>query len=79
MAEHARHLFTSHDLHLRGDDGEWQALGHVLGVPVSRIRLVRQVHKAQVAVIAIIPAQAHEADGAAERDWKPALPCRPAG
>lgn len=50
MAEHARHLFTSHDLHLRGDDGEWQALGHVLGVPLSRIRLVKQMHKAQVAV-----------------------------
>ncbi|MEO7274580.1 MAG: peptidoglycan editing factor PgeF [Vicinamibacterales bacterium] len=51
LARHARHLFTSHDLELRGDAAEWQALGQVLGVPGPHIRLVRQVHRADVAIV----------------------------
>jgi polyphenol oxidase len=46
----ARHLFTAIHLELRGDPGEWQAVGGALGIRSSAIRLVKQVHRAQVAV-----------------------------
>jgi len=48
LAAHARHVFTSHDLDLRGDEREWQALGDVFEVHRSQIRLVKQVHRADV-------------------------------
>src|SRR4051794_17970083 len=51
LVQHARHLFTSHDLELRGDEAEWQALGDVFGVSRSQIRVVRQVHRADVAIV----------------------------
>ena len=50
LAPHAHHLFTSHDLELRGDEREWQALADVFGVRGSPIRLVQQVHRSDVAV-----------------------------
>ena len=51
LTGHARHLFTSHDLELRDDEAEWQALGGVLGVTRAHIRLVKQVHRADVAIV----------------------------
>ena len=51
LAGHARHLFTSRDLELRGKDAEWQAVGDVFGVPLLQIRLVKQVHRADVAIV----------------------------
>ena len=51
LARHARHLFTSHDLELRGDAAEWQAIGEAWGVQPSQIRLVKQVHRADVAIV----------------------------
>jgi purine-nucleoside/S-methyl-5'-thioadenosine phosphorylase / adenosine deaminase len=46
----ARHLFTSRDLILREDEGEWAAVAGSLGVPRERLLLIRQVHGVQVAV-----------------------------
>jgi polyphenol oxidase len=46
----ARHLFTGHYLTLRTDPAEWQAVASALGADSSAIRLIRQVHRADVAV-----------------------------
>jgi YfiH family protein len=50
LTAYARHLFTSHHLQLRGDDAEWRALADIFEVPPSALRLVKQVHRADVAV-----------------------------
>src|SRR5436190_15775934 len=39
-----RHLFTSRDLVLRDDAGEWAAVAESLDVPVDRLLLIKQVH-----------------------------------
>src|SRR5205823_10818272 len=46
----ARHLFTSSDLVLRGDEGEWAAVAASLDVAPGRLLLVKQVHGVHVAV-----------------------------
>ena len=50
MTTNARHLFTSHQLQLRGDEGEWRALTDLFQVAPAALRLVKQVHGATVAV-----------------------------
>jgi purine-nucleoside/S-methyl-5'-thioadenosine phosphorylase / adenosine deaminase len=51
LAAVARHLFTAHHLTLRGDPAEWQAVAAALGTDSSSIRLIKQVHRADVAVV----------------------------
>jgi YfiH family protein len=46
----APHLFTSRDLFLKEDQGEWKAVASSLGVPADRLLLVKQVHGIHVAV-----------------------------
>jgi YfiH family protein len=46
----AMHFFTTRTLALRDDDGEWRAVEDALGVPPTHLRLLRQVHGADVAV-----------------------------
>ena len=46
----APHLFTTADLVLAADDPAWHAVASAVGVDRSRLRLVRQVHGADVAV-----------------------------
>jgi len=46
----AAHLFTSRDLVLRGDEGEWSAVAASLGVETPRVLLVKQVHGVHVAI-----------------------------
>ena len=50
LALPAPHLYTSKDLELRDDQGEWHAVADSLGVPLERLLLVRQVHGTAVAV-----------------------------
>jgi YfiH family protein len=47
----APHLFSSRDLRLREDAGEWQAVAASLAVPPERLLLVSQVHGIAVAVV----------------------------
>ena len=44
------HLFTSRDVMLRDDEGEWTAVARSLGVTSDRLRLLRQVHGVDVAI-----------------------------
>jgi YfiH family protein len=46
----APHLFTSRDLFLTEDQGEWRAVSASLGVPADRLLLIKQVHGIHVAV-----------------------------
>jgi YfiH family protein len=46
----AAHLFSSRDLMLRDDEGEWAAVAASLGVAADRLLLVQQVHGIGVAV-----------------------------
>jgi polyphenol oxidase len=46
----ADHLFTARDLHLRDGEREWTAVAGEMGVPLERLLLVRQVHRAGVAI-----------------------------
>src|SRR4051812_39557425 len=46
----APHLFTSRDLVLREDAGEWAEVASSLGISRERLLLVRQVHGVQVAI-----------------------------
>src|SRR3954462_14526787 len=46
----APHLFTSRDLVLRDDEGEWTAVAASLGVGRERLLLIRQVHGVDVAI-----------------------------
>jgi YfiH family protein len=46
----APHLFTSRDLFLKEDQGEWKAAASSLGVPVDRLLLIKQIHGIHVAV-----------------------------
>lgn len=57
LLEYANHLFTTRDLWLRGDGGEWAAVARAVGVDPSRLLLIRQVHGNQ--------AVAHRAGAAA--------------
>jgi YfiH family protein len=50
LAGVADHLFTTGSLRLRDDDREWAALAAAMGVDVARVLLVRQIHRADVAV-----------------------------
>ena len=44
LLAHADHLFTTRDLRLREDGAEWSAVARAVGVDVSSLRLIRQVH-----------------------------------
>ena len=44
------HLFTSRDVVLRDNEGEWAAVAHSLGVSGDRLRLLKQVHGVAVVV-----------------------------
>jgi YfiH family protein len=46
----APHLFTSSDLALREDEGEWTAVAASLGLACDRLLLVKQVHGVHAAV-----------------------------
>ena len=46
----ADHFFTAGDLRLGTDVGEWQAVAHEIGVDANDLLLIRQVHRADVAV-----------------------------
>jgi YfiH family protein len=46
----ADHFFTARDLQLREDEREWGAVAHQIGVDAARLLLIRQVHRADVAV-----------------------------
>lgn len=46
----APHLFTSRDIELRDNAGEWTAVAASLGVSRERLLLIRQVHGTTVAV-----------------------------
>jgi YfiH family protein len=50
LLEAADHLFTAHDLVLRGSETEWEAVAAAMGVERERLLLVSQVHRAEVAV-----------------------------
>ena len=51
LVPHAHHLFTTRDLQLRDDPAEWAAVAGAVGVDAARLRLIRQVHGASVAVV----------------------------
>ena len=46
----AQHLFTTRDVQLGGDLGEWDAVAASLGVTRDRLLLIRQVHGTAVAI-----------------------------
>lgn len=46
----ADHLFTVRDLELRDREDEWRSVAQGIGVPLDRLLLIRQVHRADVAV-----------------------------
>lgn len=46
----ADHLFTTRNLRLRDEPREWDQVAAALGVPVSHLLLISQVHRADVAV-----------------------------
>jgi len=46
----ADHFFTTRDLQLREDEREWGAVAQQIGVDAARLLLIRQVHRADVAV-----------------------------
>jgi YfiH family protein len=46
----ADHFFTNANLELRDNRLEWQAVAHEIGVDADRVLLLRQVHRATVAV-----------------------------
>jgi YfiH family protein len=50
LAEVAPHVFTTAAVRLRDDEGEWQRVAEVMGVPAGSIRLIRQIHGRAVAV-----------------------------
>jgi YfiH family protein len=47
----APHVFTIGNLELRSREPEWQALAGAMGVPRDRLRLISQVHSADIAVV----------------------------
>jgi YfiH family protein len=47
----APHLFSSRDVMLRDDAGEWAAVAASMGVAADRLLLVKQVHGINVAVV----------------------------
>jgi polyphenol oxidase len=47
----AGHFFTMSNLELRGNEAEWSAVAQAADVPRDRLRLLRQVHGAGVAVV----------------------------
>jgi purine-nucleoside/S-methyl-5'-thioadenosine phosphorylase / adenosine deaminase len=51
LAEVAPHVFTGANLRLTGDDGEWRAVAERMGVEVRELRLIRQVHGIDVAIV----------------------------
>lgn len=46
----ADHFFTTRNLQLREDAREWDAVARQIGVDAARLLLIRQVHRADVAV-----------------------------
>ncbi len=46
----ADHFFTAGDLRLGTDVGEWQAVANEIGVAADDLLLIRQVHRADVAI-----------------------------
>ncbi len=50
LLDAADHLFTTGNLQLREDEREWAAVAGGMRVPRDRLLLVRQVHRADVAV-----------------------------
>jgi len=51
LLELADHFFTAGDLELRADDREWTAVAERLGLTVEHVLLIRQVHRADAAVV----------------------------
>lgn len=51
LLELADHFFTAGDLELRADDREWTAVAQRMGLRLEQLLLIRQVHRADVAVV----------------------------
>lgn len=51
LLELADHLFTAGDLELRADEREWAGVAERMGVGAEELLLIRQVHRAEVAVV----------------------------
>jgi YfiH family protein len=51
LLELADHFFTAGDLRLRADDLEWTAVAQRIGLSLEHLLLIRQVHRADVAVV----------------------------
>jgi purine-nucleoside/S-methyl-5'-thioadenosine phosphorylase / adenosine deaminase len=47
----APHLFSSGDVTLRDDEGEWEAIAASMAVPRERLLLVKQVHGVHVQIV----------------------------
>jgi YfiH family protein len=50
LLERADHFFTAGDLALRADDREWTAVAQQIRLPLEQLFLIRQIHRADVAV-----------------------------
>jgi YfiH family protein len=50
MNAFAPHVFTSRDVRLVEDAGEWASVADLMGVRPDRLRLIKQVHGADVAI-----------------------------
>jgi YfiH family protein len=51
LAQYAPHLFTTRDLQLGENDPAWSDVARAVGVDASRLRLIRQVHGSDVAIV----------------------------
>jgi purine-nucleoside/S-methyl-5'-thioadenosine phosphorylase / adenosine deaminase len=51
LLELADHFFTAGDLALRADDPEWTAVAQRMGLSLQQLFLIRQLHRADVAVV----------------------------
>jgi YfiH family protein len=47
----ARHVFTARNLQLRADRAEWDALAREMDVATGAVRLIKQVHEANIAIV----------------------------
>lgn len=75
----ADHLFTTRDLQLREDEHEWAAVAGAMGVGREGLLLVRQVHRADVAIARgdrTAPWQRPEADVLLTNDTSSAIAVR---
>jgi YfiH family protein len=51
LSDVADHFFTGGDLRLGSDEREWEAVAHEIGVDPAHLLLIRQVHRADAAIV----------------------------